>query len=43
MTSPLSALPEGEKKKWIDLDGQPVYTSDDIDLGDIEAVGNDSI
>jgi hypothetical protein len=43
MIPPLSALSEGEKKKWIDLVGQSVYTSDDIDLGNIEAVGNDSI
>ena len=41
MTTPLPG--EQEKKKWIDLVGQSVHTSDDKDLGIIEAVGNDSI
>jgi hypothetical protein len=44
MRTPTSSLPEGqEKKKWIDLVGQSVHTADDHDLGNIEAVGNDSI
>jgi len=39
MTTPASSLPEEqEKKKWIDLVGQSVHTSDDKDLGNIEAV-----
>jgi hypothetical protein len=44
MITPPSSMPEErEKKKWIDLVGQSVHTNDDHDLGDIEAVGNDSI
>ena len=44
MITPPSSLPEEqEKQKWIDLVGQSVHTNDDHDLGNIEAVGTDSI
>jgi hypothetical protein len=44
MITPPSSMPkEREKKKWIDLVGQSVHTNDDHNLGDIEAVGNNSI
>jgi len=32
-----------EKKSWIDLINESVHTSDDIDIGDIDAVSRDFI
>lgn len=40
---PLPTKEEGEKKGWIDLINESVHTSDDEDIGDIEAISRDFI
>jgi hypothetical protein len=37
------SIPPTEKKMWIDLINQSVHTSDDIDIGDIDAVSRDFV
>ena len=34
----MTAAEKGEKMTWIDLINESVHTSDDIDIGDVDAV-----
>ena len=40
---PASMTKEQEKRGWIDLINESVHTSDDVDIGDIDAVSRDFV
>ena len=40
---PASMTKEQEKRSWIDLINESVHTSDDVDIGDIDAVSRDFV
>src|SRR5919198_4619795 len=40
---PSTIKKEQETKTWVDLIDEPVHTSDDVDIGDIDAVSRDFI
>lgn len=39
----MSSISESEKSSWMDVTNESVHTSDDVDIGDIEAINRDFI